>query len=184
MYIKRKVVRCTGKSSSPEKSHTSPAKFHGKSFFISVRENWKTENQKFLFGEMKKFRRRAKVETCLNCTSKSDMPTQAQVHVRTSKSTCPQQRDSLSSQSLFFLVWVLLKSDEWQSPTQDGWLNHKPESRKVAVQSILCNVLREYVCWVQRSPNLFDTNKARSNKFLNIKITKLNVLSLTTGTKT
>ena len=44
MYIKYKVVRCTGKSSSPEKSHTSPAKFHGKSFFISARENWKTEN--------------------------------------------------------------------------------------------------------------------------------------------
>ena len=60
MYIKRKVVRCTGKSSSPEKSHTSPAKFHGKSFFISVRENWKTENQKrkiqkFLFGEKENF---------------------------------------------------------------------------------------------------------------------------------
>ena len=47
MYIKDKVVLCTGKSSpSPEKSHTSPAKFHGKSFFISVRENWKTENLK------------------------------------------------------------------------------------------------------------------------------------------
>ena len=165
MYIKRKVVRCTGKSSSPEKSHTSPAKFHGKSFFISVRENWKTENQnrkiqKFLFGEEEKFRRRAKVETCLNCTSKSDMPTQAQVHVRTSKSTCPQQRDSLNSQSLFFLVWVLLKDDERQSPTQDGWLNHKPKSRKVAVQSILCNVLREDICWVQSTQNLLDTNKA------------------------
>ena len=60
MYIKDKVVLCTGKSSpSPEKSHTSPAKFHGKSFFISVRENWKTENLKskilkFLFGEKEK----------------------------------------------------------------------------------------------------------------------------------
>ena len=46
MYIKYKVVLRTGKSSSPEKSHTSPAKFHGKSFFISVREDWNTENQK------------------------------------------------------------------------------------------------------------------------------------------
>ena len=108
MYIKRKVVRCTGKSSSPEKSHTSPAKFHGKSFFISVRENWKTENlksenSKVLVRRKGKFRRRAKVETCLNCTSTSDMPTQA------SKSTCPQECDSLNSQSLFFLVWVLLE---------------------------------------------------------------------------
>ena len=165
MYIKDKVVLCTGKSSSPEKSHTSPAKFHGKSFFISVRENWKTENQKrenpkFLFGEMKKFRRRAKVEKCLNCISKSDMPTQAQVHVRTSKSTCPQQRDSLNSQSLFFLVWVLLKDDEWQSPTQDGRLNHKPKSRKVAVQSILCNVLREDISWVQSTKHLPNPNHA------------------------
>ena len=165
MYIKRKVVRCTGKSSSLEKSHTP----HQQSFTVKVSsfrfgktENGKpkAKNQKFLFGEMKKFRRRAKVETCLNCTSKSDMPTQAQVHVRTSKSTCPQQRGSLSSQSLFFLVWVLLKDDEWQSPTQNGWLNHKPKSRKVAVQSILCNVLREDISWVQSTQNLLDTNKA------------------------
>ena len=70
MYIKDKVVRCTGKSSSPEKSHTSPAKFHGKSFFISVRENWKTENQK---RKIQKFlvRRNEKVSK----TSESrDMP--------------------------------------------------------------------------------------------------------------
>ena len=42
---------------------------------------------------------------------------------------------------LFFLVWVLLGKSGKLKTRKGGWLNLKPKSRKVAVQSLLCDVL-------------------------------------------
>ena len=71
LYIKDKVVLRTGETSS-EKSFISSGKmFHGKSFIISVRENWKRKLLKVVAvlekGKSSKGRR-AKVENMSKCT--------------------------------------------------------------------------------------------------------------------
>ena len=76
-----------------------------------------------------------------------ELHTQAKVHVRTM--TCPQERESLSSQSPL-LSRLGSSGEKWQNANpQGGWLNLKPKSRKVAVQSLLCDVLSKYIRRVQ-----------------------------------
>ena len=63
MYIKDKVVPRTGKIIIGKVIHLIQKNcFHGKSFIISVRENWNTENQKEKFLKFL-FRRKGKVST-------------------------------------------------------------------------------------------------------------------------
>ena len=85
----------------------------------------------------------------------SDLSAQA------SKSTCPQNVNlSTLKVSSFSSGFFWGKDDEWQSPTLDGWLSHKPKSRKVAMQSILRDVLREDISWVQSAKYLTNPNHA------------------------